>query len=454
MAQQIETLARFVAETPIEQIPAEVRVYAKLVALDTLGVILAGAQRPEVRELRARLAASAGTGATVFAPGWPTSDPRTAALLNGIAGRSIELGEGHRYVSYQGAMQILPGVLSTGECRRRNGDDMLAALILGYDAGARLGAAMKVRPLAHQNGQAALLGAAAAGARLQALSGTDTSRAMRIAATLVLTPSYSNAVAGATALNVAGGMSGFALGLASDLALAGFTAQDDAIEEALANLVGDGFDPTNLLDELGTRWEITRNWLRLRACCNPIYAALDALEAAVASLDAKAGEVERIDVATFRFASVMRNPDPPNYFASKYSLPHVAACLVVRGSAGFAAVDDSALADPAIVALRHRVHMAEDPAMNPMVPAAKPARVTVTLKNGRQATQSCDSPRGDCLNPYDPSEIRQKFRELAGLALTPQGLVEVERAIDALEHWPNASVLTDLLRRHCRPQWR
>ena len=454
MAQQIETLAHFVAETPLDRIPAEVRRYAKLVALDTIGVILAGAQRPEVRELRARLSATAGTGATVFAPGWPTNDPRTAALLNGIAGRSIELGEGHRYVSYQGAMQILPGVLSAGEWGRRNGSDMLAALILGYDAGARLGAAMKVRPLAHQNGQAALLGAAAAGARLQSLNGADTSRAMRIAATLVLTPSYNNAVAGATTLNVAGGMSGFALSLASDLALAGFTAQEDAIEEALANLVGDGFDPAKLLDALGSRWEITRNWLRLRACCNPIYAALDALEAAVASLDAQAHDIERIDVATFRFASVMRNPDPPNYFASKYSLPHVAACLVARGSAGFAAVDDSALVDPAIKALRHRVNIAEDPAMNPMVPAAKPARVTVTLKDGRQGTQSCDSPRGDCLNPYDPSEIRQKFRELAGLALTQRGVEEVESAIDRLEHWTSASVLTDLVRRHCRPEWR
>jgi 2-methylcitrate dehydratase PrpD len=101
---------------------------------------------------------------------------------------------------------------------------------------------------------------------------------------------------------------------------------------------------------------------------------------------------------------------------------------VVRGSAGFATVDDSALDDPDIVALRHRVHIAEDPAMNPSVPAAKPARVTVMLKDGRQATRSCDSPRGDCLNPYDPSEIRQKFRELAGLALTPQGVAEVESA--------------------------
>jgi len=453
MAQQIEKLARFVAETTLEQVPEEVQRYAKLVVLDTIGVILAGTDRPEVRALRERLIATAGTGATVLAPDWPASDPRTAALLNGIAGRSLELGEGHRYVSYQGAMQILPGLLSVGEWARSNGRDMLAALILGYDAGARLGTAMKTRPLAHQNGQAALLGAAAAGSRLRALNAADTSRAMRIAATLVLTPSYNNAVAGATALNVAGGMSGFALALAPDLALAGFSAQDDAIEEALSSLVGEGFDPTRLLDELGTRWEITRNWFRLRACCNPIYAALDALEEAITALGAKPQEIERIDVATFRFASVMRHADPPNYFASKYSLPHVAACLAVRGSAGFESVDDSALHDPAITALRHRVHISEDPAMTAAVPALKPARVTLTLKNGRQTTVACDSPRGDCLNPYDESEIREKFRALAGAALTSQGLDEVERAITRLEQWTSASELTDLLRRHCRPDW-
>ena len=149
MAQQIETLARFVAETTLEQVPRDVQRHAKLVVLDTIGVILAGACRPEVQGLRERLSATAGTGATVFVPGWPTNDPRNAALLNGIAGRSLELGEGNRYVSYQGAMQILPGVLSVGEWRRSTGRDMLVALILGYDVGARIGAAMKTRPLAH-----------------------------------------------------------------------------------------------------------------------------------------------------------------------------------------------------------------------------------------------------------------------------------------------------------------
>ena len=46
MAQQIEKLAHFVAETTLEQVPAEVQSYAKLVVLDTIGVVLAGAQRP------------------------------------------------------------------------------------------------------------------------------------------------------------------------------------------------------------------------------------------------------------------------------------------------------------------------------------------------------------------------------------------------------------------------
>jgi 2-methylcitrate dehydratase PrpD len=456
MGHQIEALARFVAETPLEQVPDAVRRYAKLVALDTVGVILAGAGRPEVRGLRARLLApgGAGHGASVLAPGWPAADPRTAALLNGIAGRAIELGEGHRYVSYQGAMQILPGTLAVGESLGAAGRDLLAALILGYDAGARLGAAMTTRALAHQNGQAALLGAAAAGARLRRLGAADTSLAMRIATTLVLTPSYTNAVAGATALNVAGGMSGVALALAPELAQAGFTAQPDAIEEALGHLVGDGFRPDDVGVELGRRWEITRNWLRLRACCNPIYAALDALEAAVGALGAKPHEVARIDIATFRFASVMRNPEPANYFASKYSLPHVAACLVARGGTGFAEVDDSALADPTIAALRARVHIVADDAMTAQLPALRPARVTLTLADGRRASRDCDSPRGDCLNPYDPAEIRAKFRALSAPALTPAGLEAVEQAIDTMETWPNAAVLPDLLRRHGRADWR
>src|SRR5215208_5518022 len=138
MGRQIEELARFVAETRCADIPEAVRRHARLVLLDTLGVILAGGGRPEVAGLRDRLAPTAGTGATVYAQGWPSQDPRTAALLNGIGGRAIELCEGLRLVSGQAAMQVLPAVLAVGEHAASSGQEMLAAFVLGYDVVGRL----------------------------------------------------------------------------------------------------------------------------------------------------------------------------------------------------------------------------------------------------------------------------------------------------------------------------
>ena len=433
MGQPVEELARFVATTRFEDIPEPVRAHAKVVLLDTLGVILAGSQRPEVAALRQRLAAGAGSGATLYARGWPQQDPRTAALLNGIAGRAIELCEGLRLVSGQAAIQVLPGILALAEARAVDGRRLLEAFVLGYEAAGRLCSAFTARPLAHQNGQASLLGAAAAGARLCGLEADGISRAMRIATTLLLTPSYTNVVAGATALNVAGGMSGFVGALAPELALAGFEAQPDAIEEALGQMVGTGFDAGRLVDGLGAEWQIQRNYFRLYACCNPIHPALDCLAAALAELRPAPEAIERIDVATYRFAAVMRNPDPPNFFASKYSLPHAAAVLVVRGALGHSALDDSALADPRIAALRGRVHVSEDPAMSAVAPRLRPARVTVTLTDGRSATHERQSHRGDFNDPFRPEELKDKFRELAGHVLSPPGIGYAERLCAEIE---------------------
>ena len=146
----------------------------------------------------------------------------------------------------------------------------------------------------------------------------------------------------------------------------------------------------------------------------------------------------------------MRNPDPPNFFASKYSLPRAAATMAVRGHAGHTALDDSAVHDPAIIALRHRVTVTEDPAMSAMVPRLRPARVTVALTDGRSATHACDSHRGDFHQPFAEVELRNKFRELAGTALTQEGVILTEQAVDHCENWDNVDVLTTLCRRHGR----
>ena len=246
-------------------------------------------------------------------------------------------------------------------------------------------------------------------------------------------------------------MSGFAGVLAPELALAGVAAQPNAIEEAFGQLVGDGFRPDAVTDELGQRWEITRNYFRLRACCNPTYAALDALEEILTELRPRPDEIARIDVDTYRFAANMREPDPVNYFAAKYSLPHAAAALVLRGTAGYHAFTEETVHDPAIAALRRRISVREDPDLTAQVPRLKPARVTVSLGDGRRVTRLCESARGDFQNPYSEAEIRAKFRELAGLVLSAGGVTRIEAIVDRLDVLPRLNDLVTALREDRTP---
>ena len=46
----------------------------------------------------------------------------------------------------------------------------------------------------------------------------------------------------------------------------------------------------------------------------------------------------------------------------------------------------------------------------------------------------CDSHRGDFQRPFAESEMREKFRELAGTVLTAEGATTVEQAVDRCEN--------------------
>lgn len=446
VGEKIEELARFIARTGWDDMPEAVHRRAKLVLLDTIGVTLAGAARPEVTGLTKRLLAGAGRGATVLGPGLPQADIRTAALLNGIAARSVELCEGVR--GLQPAPHILPGVMAIAEQRGLGGRAMLGAFVLGYEGAGRLNRGYAQRIVSHPNGQLSLLGAAAAGARLHGLDGAGVSLAMRIATSMLMTASYGNTVAGGTALNLPAGLGAVAATLAPEMAAAGYVALDDAIEEAPGLMVSENSAGT-LADDLGQRWEILENYFRFYACCNPIHSALDSLAETLAVLKPKPEEVARVDVATFAFAALMRNAAPPNYFASKYSLPHAAAVLIARGGLGFAEIDDSALADPVIAALRPLVTIAEDPAMTARsTTTLRPARVTLTLKDGRSATAAREASVRDTEKADPEPQVRAKFHELAAAHLTPKGVDAIEAAVDRCEEWKTMGELIEPLRQH------
>jgi 2-methylcitrate dehydratase PrpD len=80
------------------------------------------------------------------------------------------------------------------------------------------------------------------------------------------------------------------------------------------------------------------------------------------------------------------------------------------------------------------------------VPRLKPARVTVTFTDGRQVTRLRESARGDYQDPYGEGEVRSKFRELAGLVLSPAGVAQAEALVDRLDNLPRLGDLVGALR--------
>jgi hypothetical protein len=70
----------------------------------------------------------------------------------------------------------------------------------------------------------------------------------------------------------------------------------------------------------------------------------------------------------------------------------------------------------------------------------------VTFTDGRQVTRLRESARGDYQDPYGDDEIRAKFRELAGVVLSPAGVAQVEQLVDRLDQLPRLATLVETLR--------
>src|SRR5262249_20472845 len=124
-----------------------------------------------------------------------------------------------------------------------------------------------------------------------------------------------------------------------------------------------------------------------------------------------------------------------------------AAALIVRGNAGYHAFTEEAVADPAIAAIPRKGTVPEDPALRANGPRLKPAPVTLTLTPGRRGTPLRESARGDFQEPYREDEVRAKFRELAGVVLSPGAVTRVEELVERLDELEHLSELIAALTR-------
>src|SRR5215471_6061699 len=134
-----DSLVEFVHGLSHGTLPAEVAYYAKRHLLDTIGVMIAGADGDVATKAEAVVASVRGTGAArgtvaVPVPGRARrADLLDAAFLGGTAAHGIELDDGYRHGSAHCGCVVVPGALAVAYCRHAGGKDLLAAIVAGYE---------------------------------------------------------------------------------------------------------------------------------------------------------------------------------------------------------------------------------------------------------------------------------------------------------------------------------
>jgi 2-methylcitrate dehydratase PrpD len=366
--------------------------------------------------------------------------PGEAAFLNGTAGTVLEMDEGNQFCKGHPGMHTVPAALAHASTLPEvSGRALLAAIALGYEAGARVGIGTALRPAMHPHGTWGAICAAVAVARLARRDAPAMRHAINMAAGFAIATSRRTMLEGGSVRNAYAGIAGQMGITVNDLVDAGFEADRDGVGQVFGRVLSDRFDAAALTDALGTRWEIGRNYFKMHSCCRYNHATLDALARIAAAAPLPPPErIARIEVDTYARAVELDDPAPRNTLAARFSVPFAVATALVTGSTGVDSFTAAALANPATRALAGRIVLREDRAMTAALPDRRPARVTLTLDDGRVLSAATETNRGDWADPYPAADLRDKFLSLAGRAWPSDAAAALWDEILALDGAPSA----------------
>ena len=418
----LPAISHFISATEMTDIPSQVRDRAKLVMLDCVGAIVGGMAEPDMQNL---LGMPQPDGKAAILGTDLTSDSQTAALLNGMAGTVLEMDEGSQFARGHPGMHVFPALLSAAAETACSGTEFMRAFIIGYDVAARAGIGTNLRMSMHPHGTWGTLGAAAGLAALHRLDQHQTAALLNIASSLTLATSRRTMLEGGTVRNAYTGISNQMAHLAFRLWKAGIAGENDGVCSVFGDVVSTGFDHQSACEELGERFEITRNYFKLHACCRYNHAALDALVTLMGQHERlnDHDSINRIEVDSYSLAAELDDQSPRNMLAAKFSVPFAIATTLVTGGTGVESFSGDALIDPRTLALAKRVTIREDQTMSAKLPGLRPASVTIFLQDGSQFQAAVETNRGDWQDPYSPDQLFDKYVSLAS-RLWPETLCQ------------------------------
>ena len=437
---ETQTLAAFAAGSSFAALPVEVAERAKLLMLDTVGIIIrarhdAGSTPPMVRAVE-RMGLGGGE-CTVFGDARRYTPP-AAALLNGALAHSLDFDDTHAAGSIHSSAPIFPAAFAAAEMTGASGRDLISAVVAGYEVQIRLslalGPADHYARGFHPTATCGVFGAAAAAGKLLGLTRRQIVSAFGIALSQAA-GSMQFLVDGAWTKRAHVGQAAQNGLMAAVLAGEGYLGPAEAIEgrAGFLNAYAPAPDPARAIAGLGEVWETTRLAVKPYPCCRYAHAAMDAVAALQAEQGTALEDLERIVIGLPQVGmDIIGEPieakrAPANIVDGQFSMPFCAAVVLREGKLDW---DDYPrhLADEQTLALCRRVDCVVDADAEAALPTNMAGKATITTPRGT-FERFVEVPRGEPDNFLSVDEFRDKFRALAGPYLGEETEALAERLL-------------------------
>jgi 2-methylcitrate dehydratase PrpD len=448
----VERLGAFVAQTRFDDLPGPMVAKTKRHILDTFGAGLAGATSDESRRVCAMIEATGENGETVMWGRKERATPRSAAFANGVASHSFELDDTGG-CDHSGAV-VLPAVMSAlslaGE--RVGGADVVKAVMLGYDLGRRVmegfgGYEPHNSSGWHSTGTCGTFAAAAASASILRLD------ARQCASAIALAASFSSGLwafihDGSQAKRMHAGRAAEGGLLAALLARQGVSGPVRVFDDVWGGFYrAFAHHPTDvdaLTRDLGSVWKMENAAIKPYASCRGTHASVDAIGKLMEMPGVKLGDIAEVRARMSPFLHGMcGGRDVTLMPAAQMSLPYAVAARMALGGAALSAYLEERRRDPALQATMAKIVLIED---DKMAPNDEPY-ITMVLADGRTFEERVTVALGAPSNPLGDEALLEKFKELAGLVLSPAKVTELADKTLSLDDLIDARSLPALLAR-------
>lgn len=411
MEEVTRILARYVVESRFESIPATTRHHATRTFVNWLGCAIGGSHHEGMDIALAALAPMAGAAQASVLGRSERLDILHAALLNGISSHMFDFDDTHLKTVIHPAGPVCSAILALAEHRPVSGEDFVHALVLGVEVECRIGNSVYPNHYDtgwHITGTAGVMGAAAACGKLLGLNEQQMVWALGIAATQ---SSGLREMFGTMCKPFHPGNAAKNGLMSALLAEKNFTSSNRGLEapRGFAHVLSTKFDPSEIIDGLGSTFEIDLNTYKPFACGIVIHPIIDACVQLRNEHTLTGDEIESVLAKVHPLVLELTGKKTPQTgLEGKFSVYHSAAAGFIYGAAGEREYSDAVVRDAKVVALRDKVTAVVDSTMH-----EDQTLVEVRLKDGRTLSKYVEAAIGSLKRPQTDADLEAKFRGLA-----------------------------------------